>query len=223
LEADEILADLNSQLTSDQTQLLDLLLENETQREIAERLKVDERTVRRRIAAIRAVVAGHLADDEYQEPSLDSDSVSISLPKITYREFVLGKMDGRIVITDFGFSTHLHPPTKVSDPQLSLAPLGGTLGFAAPEQVSPAFGQISPATDIYAIGGLAHFLLTGLGPHDSKVSSLMDTVSDDDVAVVKSPSNAAESKLASVANLALKKAINRRPSSVRELAALLLD
>ena len=46
LEADEILADLNSQLSSDQTQLLDLMLENATQREIAERLKVDERTVR---------------------------------------------------------------------------------------------------------------------------------------------------------------------------------
>jgi len=136
---------------------------------------------------------------------------------------ILVAKDGRIVITDFGFSTHSHPPTKVSDPQLSLAPLGGTLGFAAPEQVSPAFGQISPATDIYAIGGLAHFLLTGLGPHDSKVSSLMDTVSDDDVAIAKSPSNAAESKFASVANLALKKAIISRPSSVRELAALLLD
>ena len=95
LEADEILADLNSQLTSDQTQLLDLLLENATQREIAERLKVDERTVRRRIAAIRAVVAGQLADDEHQEPSIDSNSVSISLPKITYREFVLGKLVGR--------------------------------------------------------------------------------------------------------------------------------
>jgi len=115
-------------------------------------------------------------------------------------------------------------PLKTSfSPQLSLAPLGGTLGFAAPEQVSPAFGHVSPATDIYAIGGLAHFLLTGLGPHDGKVSSLMDTVSDDDIAVAKSPSNAAESKFASVANLALKKAIISRPSSVRELAALLLD
>ena len=95
LEADEVLADLNSKLTSDQTQLLALLLANASQREIAERLKVDERTVRRRISAIRAVVAGHLADDEDQEPSPDSDSVSIGLPEITYREFVLGTMVGR--------------------------------------------------------------------------------------------------------------------------------
>ena len=95
LEADEVLADLNSKLTSDLTQLLALLLANASQREIAERLKVDERTVRRRISAIRAVVAGHLADDEDQEPSLDSDSVSIGLPEITYREFVLGTMVGR--------------------------------------------------------------------------------------------------------------------------------
>ena len=80
---------------------------------------------------------------------------------------VLVAKDGRIVITDFGFSTHLHPPTKDSDQQLSMAPLGGTPGFAAPEQVSPAFGHMSPATDIYAIGGLAYYLLTGRGPVDN--------------------------------------------------------
>ena len=51
----------------------------------------------------------------------------------------------------------------------------------------------------------------------------MDTVSDDDVEVAKSPCNAAESKLASVANLALKKAINRLPKSASALLALLLD
>ena len=348
LEADEILADLNSQLTSDQTQLLDLLLENATQREIAERLKVDERTVRRRIAAIRAVVSGHLADDEHQEQSVESDSVSNSIPKITYREFVLGEMvgrgalgkvyrarlqsdgqvvavkfmhrhlwtnpaskssflreidhasqidhqgilkylgwgqsphggpylvseyvdgvsitnaqfdnastavhwliqvcqaieaahqagvvhgdltpnnvlvanDGRIVITDFGFSTHLPPPTRDSDQQLSLAALGGTLGFAAPEQVSPAFGHISPATDIYAIGGLAYYLLTGRGPHGGSDHSLLDTVSGEDVAIPKLAKTPAESKLALVAKLALRKAVNSRPQSVNVLTALLAD
>ena len=361
LEADEILADLNSQLTSDQTQLLDLLLENATQREIAERLNVDERTVRRRIAAIRAVVAGQLADDEHQEPSLDSGSLSISLPKITYREFVLGEMvgrgaigkvyrarlqsdeqvvavkfmhrhlwtnpaskssfmreidhasqidhqgilkylgwgqsphggpylvseyvdgmsitkaqldnpsiavqwliqicqaieaahqagvvhgdltpnnilvakDGRIVITDFGFSTY----SKQSDTAhnidesfesdiRSLAtsatsyPLGGTLGFAAPEQVSTAFGHISPATDIYAIGGLAYYLLTGRGPHDGSDNSLLDTVSSEDVVIPNLAKTDAESKLALVANLALRKAVKSRPQSARELVTLLAE
>ena len=74
---------------------------------------------------------------------------------------VLVAKDGRIVITDFRFSTHLHPPSKDSDQQLSLAPLGGTLGFAAPAQVSPAFCRLGSATDIYAIGGQAYYLLTG--------------------------------------------------------------
>ena len=115
----------------------------------------------------------------------------------------------------------MHPPTKVSDQQLSLAPLGGTLGFAAPEQVSPAFGRISPATDIYAIGGLAYYLLTGRGPHDGSDNTLLDTVTDENIVIPNLAKTAAESKLALVADLALRKAVNSRPQSVGELATLL--
>lgn len=348
LEADEILADLNALLTSDQTQLLEQLLQNATQKEIAERWSVDERTVRRRIAAIRTAIAGYLAEDDRQEPDLDSGSANINLPGITYRQFVLGTMvgsgalgkvyrarlqpdgrvvavkfmhrhlwtnpasrlsflreidhasridhpsivkylgwgqsphggpylvseyvdgqsltnvprdnatiavqwliqichaieaahqagvvhgdltpsnvllsvDGRIVITDFGFAATVHQPIQASERELPLAPRGGTLGFAAPEQVSPAFGCICAATDIYAIGGLAHFFLTGHGPHEGKVNSLIETVSEDDIAVAMSPRTNAEFRLARIANLALKKAVDRRPRSANELAAILSE
>ena len=129
--------------------------------------------------------------------------------------------NGRIVVTDFGFATY--SPKSTSDDVVfdSNASRGGTLGFAAPEQISPAFGSISYATDIYAIGGLAFYLLTGRSPHDC--GSLLDTVTDDDLIVPTAPVTPSESKLVAIAELAMKKAIVSRPHSVTELIPLLVD
>lgn len=348
-EAEEFLEELNSLLSSDQALLLQLLLQNASQREIADRLEIDERTVRRRIAAIRTVVAGHLAsDDDHREADGEHPKYNIELPNISYKQFVLGKMigsgglgkvyrarmqldgsvvavkfmhrhlwadsgsklsflreidhasrinhpgivkyrgwgesphggpyivselvdglalakvnrdnadcavqwlvqiceavecahqagivhgdltpnnillsnDGRVVITDFGFAISLNGQNESCSRGQEMVPLGGTLGFAAPEQISSAFGRIGRATDIYAIGGLAYYLLTGRGPHDRLADSLSDTISDEDVPVANAPRTNAGAKLARVANLALKKAITRRPKSARELADLLSD
>jgi len=136
---------------------------------------------------------------------------------------ILLSQDGRIVVTDFGFATYTEQSPTAFEHDHSLASSGGTLGFAAPEQVSPAFGRISSATDIYAIGGLAYYLLTGRGPHDVSDNSLLDTVADEDVVISTLATTAAGSKLALVANLALRKGVNRRPQSVRELTTLLAD
>ncbi len=82
-------------LSLEQSQLLALLLENKTQREIAEQLGVDERTVRRRIVAVRAIVNGKLAaGDERKIGIHDSAVETIQLPSISYRQFVLGKLVG---------------------------------------------------------------------------------------------------------------------------------
>lgn len=61
--------------------------------------------------------------------------------------------------------------------------LGGTIGFAAPEQISPAFGAISPKTDIYAVGGLVYWFFTGKAPHSAENvgSAVADTISPHDV------------------------------------------
>jgi eukaryotic-like serine/threonine-protein kinase len=336
-DVDDTLAELNSLLSDEQAELLELLVAGATQKEIAERMGVDERTIRRRVTALRAVVSAQRADHEASKPATDSVKENVTLPNITYRQFVLGKMvgrgalgkvyrarlqsngrviavkfmhrhlwtdpnsrlsflreidhaskidhpgimkylgwgqsphggpylvceyvdgqaltnstpndlatavqwliqvcdaiaaahqagvthgdltpnnvllshDGRIVITDFGLAAY------------TLESLGGTLGFAAPEQISTAFGHISFATDVYAIGGLAYYLLTGKAPHDRNSDSLLEMVSEEDVVLLKSRSiTQAESKLVDVANLALKKAINCRPKSVMELAALLSE
>lgn len=343
--ANEILADIHSLLNQDQLRLLDLLLENATQKEIAEHLGVDERTIRRRIAAIREIVAERLASVEEQNaPSSELPIENINLPNNSYREFVLGKLvgsgaigkvyrarlqsdgqivavkfmhrqlwtnpfsrlsflremdhaskihhpgvvrylgwgqsphggpylvceyidgkpisivkpvdastsvqwlaqvceavaaahqvgvvhgdltpnntllndQGRIVITDFGFATYSHMSRVAPLSMESIASPGGTLGYAAPEQISSAFGTISFATDIYAIGGIAFYLLTGGSPHHG--SLVFDTVNEDNVHLPNSNYTKAESKLAYIAKLALKKAVDCRPNSVADLISLL--
>jgi len=64
---------------------------------------------------------------------------------------ILVDQDNRITITDFGFSQ-----ATVSE---ATSILGGTLGFAAPEQIDPSFGTVSPRKDIYAVGGLVHWFI----------------------------------------------------------------
>jgi eukaryotic-like serine/threonine-protein kinase len=346
-EADELLAEIHSLLNSDQSQLLGLLLENATQREIAEQLGVDERTIRRRIKAMQDIVHGQFASiDERNEAQLDSASAHLHLPNIGYRQFVLGKLvgrgalgkvyratmqtdgqvvavkfmhrhlwtnrhsrlsflreidhaskikhtgivkylgwgqsphggtylvcefvdgqplnkikpkdlstsvrwlaqiceavaaahqagvvhgdltpnnilldhNGRIVVTDFGFATY--SPSRTTDTAAFDAEtsMGGTLGFAAPEQISPVFGTIGIPTDVYAIGGLAFYLLTGQSPHDG--NRVLDTVTDEDVCLPDSIRTSSESKLAAVAKLAMRKAVDRRPQSVGILGRLLLE
>ncbi|MCY3004426.1 MAG: sigma-70 family RNA polymerase sigma factor [Planctomycetota bacterium] len=346
-EADELLAEIHSLLNPDQSQLLELLLENATQKEIAQQLGVDERTIRRRITSMQKIVKGQLACvDERNGALLDSAMETIILPNISYREFVLGKLvgsgalgkvyrarlqsdgqivavkfmhrhqwtnphsrlsflreidhaskinhrgivkylgwgqsphggpylvceyvdgqpltnvkpndsstcvqwlaqicqavaaahqagvvhgdltpnnilldhNGRIVVTDFGFATYSQKPITDDAALEPIASPGGTLGFAAPEQISSAFGTISLATDIYAIGGLAFYLLTGQSPHDG--NSLLDTVADEDLILPDRPVTPAAAKLVAVVKLAMKKAITSRPHSVTELIPLLFD
>ncbi|GAA5511045.1 sigma-70 family RNA polymerase sigma factor [Novipirellula caenicola] len=72
----------------------------------------------------------------------------------------------RITITDFGFSQVFAADT----PPI----LGGTLGFAAPEQIDPSFGRVSPKTDIYAIGGLVHWFLYRQPPnHGNQIGDII--------------------------------------------------
>lgn len=346
VDADDLLMDLESLLSSDEKILWEFLLVGFTQKDIAERLYVDERTIRRRIAALRDRLTA-LLDIAESKPNLAiTTPEAIPLPKISYREFVLGKrvgrgsfgkvyrarlqssakvvavkfmhrqlweerfskhlflqevalaakvqhagvvryfgwgesphggpylvsefiegetlgriglpdsdiklkwlqqicdavaachregvvhgdltpnnilvsVEGRLVVTDFGFaiSRAWHVPDSSSS-QGTLS-RGGTLGFAAPEQISGAFGEISPATDIYAIGGLACYLLTGHAPYSPSEGLLLEAIAEEDWSSSIVPRSVSEEKLLSVAGLALKKAVARRPQSIQVLQALL--
>jgi eukaryotic-like serine/threonine-protein kinase len=69
---------------------------------------------------------------------------------------ILRRPDGTFVLTDFGFSRLLSDSTKTIS--------AGTPGFLAPEQLSDVFGTVSQGTDVFGIGGVLYFLLTGQPP-----------------------------------------------------------
>ncbi|WP_153556982.1 protein kinase domain-containing protein [Roseimaritima sediminicola] len=118
----------------------------------------------------------------------------------------------RIVITDFGFSQAFsgsRPPV-----------LGGTLGFAAPEQIDPALGSISPQTDIYAIGGLIHWYLFGHPPNaaPSIAASLAKTVASPSTPVP--PKSASDANPQTIRSRSLHASPANRTISLEEIAEL---
>lgn len=139
---------------------------------------------------------------------------------------ILVTASDRIVITDFGFSQHLRRcGDRPAGPPETVSPLGGTLGFAAPEQISSSFGHIGPETDIYAIGGLAYWYLAGLAPHDKGTSeaSLASTIASADTDTSQLPSDSpATSAIKRVAAATLRKSVNDRPQTIAEVAELLV-
>lgn len=344
---EELLGAIHQELPPELREVLDLLIIGRTQKEIAETLKLAERTVRRRVVRLREILS-----PEHQQARIPVDAAPISpnLPRIGYHELVLGKMVGaggfgkvyrstmqadgsiaavkflrkafwrndeakrsflrevdqvsqidipsvvryvgwgesphggpyvvarwvdgvtlserrgvaperfmhyllqicdtvgavhaagivhgdltpnnilvtasdQVVITDFGFSQHLTNYDDRSAGQQDIAsPLGGTLGFAAPEQISSSFGRIGPGTDIYAVGGLAYWYLAGRAPHDEGDSeaSLSSTIASADPKTSSLPSDGpATSAIKRVAAAALRKSVSNRPRAIAEVAELL--
>lgn len=66
--------------------------------------------------------------------------------------------DGQIQVTDFGFAV------RESEARAGTV-LAGTPAFMAPEQVDSTWGQLSPRTDVWGLGGVLYFLLYGVPPH----------------------------------------------------------
>ena len=139
---------------------------------------------------------------------------------------ILITTDGRAIITDFGLSTYLQPIAQSQDVDAAVRSVGGTLGYAAPEQVSPAFGSIGPWTDIYAIGAIAYFCLSGIAPHTKAdvAESLSSTISEEDETT---PGNllitAASETLSRLVKLALRKTITDRPKDIPTLMEALSE
>lgn len=93
-------------------------------------------------------------------------------------ENIMIRPNGDICVIDFNASL------EVSDEEAALNAIGASVGFAAPEQYNVELAKISPdskiypfvkaaqgygkvtfSTDIYSIGALAYYMLTGTRPH----------------------------------------------------------
>jgi eukaryotic-like serine/threonine-protein kinase len=78
------------------------------------------------------------------------------------------------VVTDFGLARGLH-----DDRSLTSTSIVGTVDYMAPEQIRG--GEVSPATDIYALGIVMYEMITGQRPFigDSKVTVALKHLNDE--------------------------------------------
>ena len=73
---------------------------------------------------------------------------------------VLLDRQGRAFLTDFGLALELHEMERLTRSGAFL----GTPGFLAPEQARGERDEVRPATDVYGLGGVLYFALTGRAP-----------------------------------------------------------
>ena len=87
---------------------------------------------------------------------------------------VLVGSHGQVYLTDWGIAL-LKDPDALKDAGAGSAQhpswssrgaFAGTVAYMAPEQASARLEAIDERTDVYGIGGILHFLLTGKAPHE---------------------------------------------------------
>lgn len=83
---------------------------------------------------------------------------------------------GLPLVTDFGLARNLLDPGNLT----ATSQLLGTPRYMAPEQARPGTDPVGPATDVYALGGILVFLLTGEAPvrGDSLTEVLLNVISE---------------------------------------------
>jgi serine/threonine-protein kinase len=91
-------------------------------------------------------------------------------------ENVLVGSHGQVYLTDWGIALLKNPDAlregepgagALQHPQWSSrGAFAGTVAYMAPEQAMARLEEIDERTDVYGIGGILHFLLTGKAPHE---------------------------------------------------------
>lgn len=79
---------------------------------------------------------------------------------------IMRKDNGQLVLIDFGVSKHYDDK---SGKQTTTTDVARSAGYAPLEQYQNDVQYFSPSTDIYALGGVFYFLLTGKRPPEASV------------------------------------------------------
>ncbi len=129
---------------------------------------------------------------------------------------ILRRDDGSFVLTDFGFSQQLSNAVKTAS--------AGTPGFLAPEQLSDVFGSVSRRTDVFGIGGVLYFLLTGTAPFTGRdvAEIIARTLSSKPAPSIIDSAPDADLAFGELIAHCLSKEPSERPESIDQVAEKLL-
>ncbi len=134
---------------------------------------------------------------------------------------------GRPVLIDFGLvkrdANQMHLASLDASVMSASANVKGTPGYMSPEQVNPKdFGEVGPRADVYGLGALLYFLLTGKAPFEGRAMVIvMRKVTRKAPADPRSLNPNAPEAIAALCLRALAKQPDDRPSSAAEFAAAL--
>lgn len=127
---------------------------------------------------------------------------------------VLVDADGRAHVADFGVA-------RMSQSDLSLTRTGdliGTPSYMSPEQAEGRRQDIGPASDIYGLGAILYFLLTGHPPFlGSNARDTIHQVATSRLMAVQAARPGLDPKLEELCLRCLEKEPSKRPESVREV------
>jgi len=128
---------------------------------------------------------------------------------------ILVHQSGHIQLTDFGLARHLDTASELTVKGQVL----GTASYMSPEQASGKHAQVGPATDIYAVGAVLYYLLTGRPPFLSEtVLDTMRKVTSTDATPPRRLNERCPRNLETICLKCLEKDIGRRYASAQELS-----
>lgn len=120
---------------------------------------------------------------------------------------------GRARVTDFGLALMLGAGDPLGDR------VAGTPGCMAPEQIDGAFGEVGPASDVFALGALLFTALTGQTPHAAgNPLELMLAVTDRPARTLRSVQPGAPIELEAICARCLVREQRHRFASAADLA-----
>lgn len=119
-------------------------------------------------------------------------------------------------VTDFGLA-------KVTDVDSGLTATGqvmGTPSYMPPEQAAGNMDRVGPLADVYSLGGILYFLLTGHAPFEgANVLETLKQVTEQDPVSPRQHNKAIDADLATICLKCLQKETHDRYRSASELAA----
>jgi eukaryotic-like serine/threonine-protein kinase len=123
-------------------------------------------------------------------------------------------------ITDFGLAKRFGVESKGSDSQLTLS--GQVLGspnFMPPEQASAKWGAVGPWSDVYGLGAILYYLLTGRPPfHAASVTDTLEQVLHNEPVSPRVLNPSVPADLETICLKCLEKEPARRYGSAQEVA-----